>query len=391
MPLGSVLLLMGQTYRLPSPSSSQSPAPPPSPAPADGYLPRFSSRPLDAMQLLRPGKKMALQLYPAYGNEQSVTISGRVVEAERISRAGAGDSWLTNLRRNLKLLSAEGKEDALVDVCFNGEKVTVKANDDGMFTATLKLSKPVTPGYQFAQVSLSAFEMGKYSARPALGLVSIQATHDTSFGIITDIDDTIQKSDVTSKLKAIQTLLFRNATTQQVIPGTPELYQALDRSSDGRIDGDVTYISGSPIQINGRIEDFLDQHHFPAGAFELKKMGFDKSEGESSPFEVYNYKLERIRRQFETYPDKKFYLFGDSGQKDPEVYTEIAKEYPGRVLGIYINNVTGDHQTDSRYQAAGIKLTATAADAARDLFAQGVLTAQDVATVQQAIVAQTPH
>lgn len=332
------------------------------------------------------GKKVAFQLFPAYGNESTVTITGRVIEAERLSQASAGDSWLRNLGRNLRLLTAEGKEDALVEIRFNGENVTVKAGEDGMFSATLQLTHPIASGYQFAQVSLAAQDLGKFSAQPAVGLVSIQPTHDTTFGVISDIDDTIQKSEVTSKLKAIQTLLLRNASTQQAIPGTAELYQALDAASDGRIDGDVTYISGSPMQINDRIEDFLDQHHFPAGAFELKKMGFEKSEGDTSPFEVYNYKLERIRRQFATYPDKQFYLFGDSGQKDPEVYAEIAREFPGRVLGIYINNVTGDDPAAARY-AGGIHLTRTAADAAADLYQRGVISAADLARVQQAVAA----
>jgi phosphatidate phosphatase APP1 len=31
---------------------------------------------------------------------------------------------------------------------------------------------------------------------------------------------------------------------------------------------------------------------------------------------------------------------GDSGQEDPEIYREIVKEYPGRVLGIFIRDVT---------------------------------------------------
>ena len=37
-----------------------------------------------------------------------------------------------------------------------------------------------------------------------------------------------------------------------------------------------------------------------------------------------------------------FVLLGDSGQKDPEIYTEIFDEFPERVLAIYIREVTGE-------------------------------------------------
>jgi len=32
-------------------------------------------------------------------------------------------------------------------------------------------------------------------------------------------------------------------------------------------------------------------------------------------------------------------MFGDSGEKDLEVYTEIKKRYPSKVINFYIRNV----------------------------------------------------
>ena len=39
------------------------------------------------------------------------------------------------------------------------------------------------------------------------------------------------------------------------------------------------------------------------------------------------------------YPGMKFILIGDSGQKDPEIYSEEVKRYPNRVPAIYIRDV----------------------------------------------------
>jgi hypothetical protein len=35
-----------------------------------------------------------------------------------------------------------------------------------------------------------------------------------------------------------------------------------------------------------------------------------------------------------------FVLIGDSGQHDPELYSEVVREHPGRILAAYIRNVT---------------------------------------------------
>jgi phosphatidate phosphatase APP1 len=35
-------------------------------------------------------------------------------------------------------------------------------------------------------------------------------------------------------------------------------------------------------------------------------------------------------------------LIGDSGQHDPEIYSQVVRENPGRVLAVYIRNVSGN-------------------------------------------------
>ena len=54
---------------------------------------------------------------------------------------------------------------------------------------------------------------------------------------------------------------------------------------------------------------------------------------------------------------------GDSGQEDPEIYGEIARRYPGRVLAIYIRDVTPGERDDevaalaTRLREMGVDLT----------------------------------
>ena len=117
-------------------------------------------------------------------------------------------------------------------------------------------------------------------------------------------------------------------------------------------------------------------HKFPKGSIELKNIGTD------SLTQQIGYKLGRIRKIFDTYPNKKFLLFGDSGEKDPEVYRQIAKDYPSRVIATYINNVTSDSKTSPRYD--GQLLTNNSLEAAQDLIKRGLLSQSDIDFIKKA-------
>jgi phosphatidate phosphatase APP1 len=52
-----------------------------------------------------------------------------------------------------------------------------------------------------------------------------------------------------------------------------------------------------------------------------------------------DYKLRQIEPLLKTYPMRKFILIGDSGEKDPEIYAELSRRYPGRIEQIWIRNV----------------------------------------------------
>ena len=47
-----------------------------------------------------------------------------------------------------------------------------------------------------------------------------------------------------------------------------------------------------------------------------------------------------IRQIFDCYAKLPFILIGDSGQEDPEIYRDVVHTYRGRVLAVYIRNVT---------------------------------------------------
>lgn len=324
-------------------------------------------------------KNLEIRLYRTYGNEGNLHVRGRVIKAENQRPESPDDSSLINFWRNLTSLSVKEIPGVSVDLTLNGRTHRLVSDHEGMVQAPLQVFGPLSPGFHTLQARLSPGQ--SYQAQSAEEQVVIQPQNTNTLGLVSDIDDTIKISNVTNKLKALRRLLFSNAYSVAPVSGTAVLYQILDQRFDGvQNNGDAHYLSGSPLNLARSIYTFMDFHKYPKGSVDLKKWGF--SEGDDNPFKQENYKLERLRQLFQTYPQRSFYLFGDSGEKDPEIYRTIASEFPGQVKGIFINNINGKNPADPRFE--GIHLTQNSTQQAQILQAQGLLSAEDVAAVARA-------
>lgn len=56
-----------------------------------------------------------------------------------------------------------------------------------------------------------------------------------------------------------------------------------------------------------------------------------------------------IKPIIEKFPERKFILIGDSGEKDPEVYSIIAKKFRSNIKAILIREVGDSNKNKSRY------------------------------------------
>ena len=54
--------------------------------------------------------------------------------------------------------------------------------------------------------------------------------------------------------------------------------------------------------------------------------------------------MSQISEIIQRFPERKFILVGDSGEKDPEVYREIKKKFPNQVQEIKIRDVVNDRE-----------------------------------------------
>jgi phosphatidate phosphatase APP1 len=86
-----------------------------------------------------------------------------------------------------------------------------------------------------------------------------------------------------------------------------------------------------------------------------------------------------VSRRYEGNPT--FVLFGDTSERDPEVYRQIIAAFPGRVTAAMVHQVTQDVPAD---RVQGLHLYAHYPEAAAILCGLGVIEQEEADTVMQA-------
>ena len=153
-------------------------------------------------------------------------------------------------------------------------------------------------------------------------------------GIISDVDDTIMITQAPVLWKAAWNLLFLDPEKKASVPGMSVLFTKL---ADLFPDAPFFYLSTSPWNVEGSIRHFIANHGFPEGPLLLRDLDpRPKTFIPTGP----QHKLEFAEQLMGDFPDMKFILVGDDGQKDPTTYATIARRYPGRVLAIAIRQLS---------------------------------------------------
>lgn len=158
------------------------------------------------------------------------------------------------------------------------------------------------------------------------------------FGVISDIDDTILHTGVVSSLKwkVIINTMFKRATSRRPLEGAAEFYHLLHQGKAEEEANPIFYVSHSPWNLYRYLELFLTINKFPKGPILLRSMSsFTRRKRSEKP-----QKQKEITGILNTYPQLSFILIGDSGEKDADIYIEIAKLFPNRIKAIYLRSVS---------------------------------------------------
>ena len=88
---------------------------------------------------------------------------------------------------------------------------------------------------------------------------------------------------------------------------------------------------------------------FPAGTYDLRLFRLKDSAVKAMFTSSVPYKRQTIQGLLKRWPQRKFVLIGDSGEKDPEIYGDLARQHREQVLAVLIRNITNEVITDKRY------------------------------------------
>ncbi len=173
---------------------------------------------------------------------------------------------------------------------------------------------------------------------------AVQLVGPEGISVISDIDDTIKISHVTDKRALVRCTFLEEF---QAVPGMANLYA---RWADA---GAVFhYVSASPWQLYPELETFRSREAFPPGSYHMKSVRLKDSTVADLLASPLEYKPPILRDLLERYPGRRFILVGDSGEKDPEVYGALAREFPEQVRWILIRRVDSQDAASLRYQQA---------------------------------------
>ncbi|KAK3682749.1 hypothetical protein B0T22DRAFT_502005 [Podospora appendiculata] len=208
---------------------------------------------------------------------------------------------------------------------------TVTTNDSGHFIIRAALDFVPTHVRVLANENISATE-------------PVEVIEPQGVSLISDIDDTIKRSNINLGAREIFRNTFIRDLADLTIDGVRELYTSLHGMGVK-----IHYCSNSPWQLFPVLATYFHTAGLPPGSLHLKQYS-GMLQGIFEP--VAERKRGTLHKILRDFPERKFLLVGDSGEADLEVYTELVVANPGRILAVFIRDVTTPDQAgyfDSAY------------------------------------------
>lgn len=274
--------------------------------------------------------KIKVEPFLAFGNEKEVFFKGRVIKAYTQKRPSSRKSWLSNIIAAIKRYSGSSVPLAKVKITFQEKDYIVSTDEDGVFE--LQIGDSNLNIDHSEQVSFQVLEPEQKLKSSAH--MEVTRYHGNT-GVISDIDDTIIISHSTDIGKKFWLSISKNAFSRRPLPGVSEFYKKITQNKTLPI----FYVSSSDWSLYDLISDFLRYRHIPEGPILLKDKHINLKNIWKSGGGDHSHKLNKIELIMEMYPQMQFYLIGDSGQHDPEIYAQVIQDYPGRVKDVFIRIV----------------------------------------------------
>jgi len=283
-------------------------------------------------------RPLTIEPFRGFTNGTEAFFQGRILEYKPLF-----DQWKSGWHRNLvnsfRRFASEEVPGAIVEVQFGPNQIPLVTDEEGYFILDAKLPEPLPEngkGWLDARVSLKKVPGRKLQAIQRTGQLFLPRKED-GLGLISDIDDTLLHTGVTSPMKwrVFYLTFLMSISGRKPVNASGQFYRRWHRSLNPH--RPVFYVSNSPWNLYDLLRDFLRFNGFPKGPILLRDVGL--------PYQAYpdlfpNHKEYTISRILSLYPNMRFILVGDSGEKDAMIYLKMAKYFPGQIAAILIRKVS---------------------------------------------------
>jgi len=280
--------------------------------------------------LRRFGWHEAVIAYTGYATQHQARVLGRVVLVPPSSTTYLG-------RATEDFMQRRGWRNFFVAACVRapaiigvGDQTVQVSTDRGGYLDIRVKDHGLAPGWRQASISTS-------QADPVAAHIQV-ISDDESFGIVSDIDDTIISTWLPRIFLAAWNTFVVEESARQAVPGMADLYRELLDEHPG---APLIFVSTGAWNTAPMLERFLEHNGFPRGALLLTDWGPTNSGWFRSGQAHKRTCLRELARDF---PNIRWILVGDDGQHDPALYGEFAERMPERVRVIGIRELTPAEQ-----------------------------------------------
>jgi len=296
-------------------------------------------------------KKDALQIigFQSYGTADLLFLRGRALEDEDIDLSKKG--FFNLIRNTYKRFETDEVRHTKIGVRLSEKPLIITETDaHGYFRLEMVVedlySYANTEGWVALEFSFQNTDIKReIRLKNRFPCEMLIPSKTAKFGVISDIDDTILHTGVVSLLKwqVIINTIFKRATKRSALEGVSNFYNQLHHGVNKNEANPMFYVSHSPWNLYRYLELFLQTNNFPKGPILLRSMASFRAKNRPS---AAPQKYHEIVNILETYPKLGFILIGDSGEKDGDIYIDIAKKFPSQIKAIYLRSVRHDKRVE---------------------------------------------
>lgn len=289
----------------------------------------------EARQLVGAPAEPTVVPYIGYGSPHGAArVFARVLEVSNEPPPSVEDSVWVNFKRSYHQWKTSELPGKRVRVTCGGRSVVVESDAEGYIDAWFDAPRLAGP---WAPITFSLLGQAPSTDAPSVSgnLVSVDGQllvppEHAEYGIISDIDDTILRTNVQDLVRMVTVSVFGNALTRMGYPATTDWFRGLVKCTTAP----TFYVSRSAWNLFSLLRGFIEHQGLPLGPLLLRDVGLQRGKERKR-----GHKYRRIGEVLEMYPRMRFICIGDSGQRDAEIYASLAEAHPGRIAAIYIRDV----------------------------------------------------